>query len=372
MKILLVTKLYYPTIGGIQRAVAQLAAALQSMDHQAEVLTLNRAKGVDKWPDDEVVVGVPVKRIPYVGSLRYPLAQLPLAMLRQYDCINVHSSDSLLDGLVWTAWRHQRPLVLTSHGLFFHTPYAQQLKRVYFRTMTRLSLRRVQGIICDSEQDLAALSTITDPQKLQLIPNGVPVEQLARYQIAGRDHNLLLAVGQLTERKRPDLLLPVLAELVRQRPLMRLLFIGPDKDGLQTSLSKKIARLGLQAHVVFTGPVSDTDLYDYLGRGAVWLSASAYEGFGIALAEAMAAGCVPLVSPLHPFRQILGADADALTTTFADPVLVADRILAILNLTDAARTAVTIRLRQQVADYSWTAVAKKNLKVYETAILANN
>jgi alpha-1,3-mannosyltransferase len=238
--------------------------------------------------------------------------------------------------------------------------------------MTRLSLRRVQGVICDSEQDLAALSTITDPQKLQLIPNGVPVEQLAQYQIVGRDRNLLLAVGQLTERKRPDLLLPVLAELVRQRPLARLLFIGPDKEGIQTSLRKQITALGLQKYVVFTGPISDTNLYNYLGRGAVWLSASAYEGFGIALAEAMAAGCVPLVSPLPPFRKMLGADADALIMTFDDPVLTADRILAILNLTDAARTAVTTRLRRQVADFSWTAVAEKTLKVCETAILANN
>ena len=61
------------------------------------------------------------------------------------------------------------------------------------------------------------------------------------------------------------------------------------------------------ANVTFTGRfVSDEELADYFKRAKVYVQASAHEGFGIALAEAMAAGCVPVAVNATAMPEVVG------------------------------------------------------------------
>ena len=52
--------------------------------------------------------------------------------------------------------------------------------------------------------------------------------------------------------------------------------------------------LGIEKNVFFLGRVSDKELLEYYGRSEFFISASEYEGFGITVVEAMAAG-LPVV-----------------------------------------------------------------------------
>lgn len=52
--------------------------------------------------------------------------------------------------------------------------------------------------------------------------------------------------------------------------------------------------------------VSDEELVDMFQRARVYVQASAHEGFGVALGEAMAAGCVPVVVPATAMPEVVG------------------------------------------------------------------
>ncbi len=59
-------------------------------------------------------------------------------------------------------------------------------------------------------------------------------------------------------------------------------------------------------NVLFTGWVSDEVLLDYYRRSSVYVQTSLHEGFGLSVAEAMLAGCVPVVTRHGSLPEVVG------------------------------------------------------------------
>ena len=101
---------------------------------------------------------------------------------------------------------------------------------------------------------------------------------------------------------------------------------------------RRALRAEAPANVEFTGWLSDEDLLDVYRRAAVYVQASRHEGFGLAVAEAMLAGCVPVVMNVTAMPEVVG-DAGVLIES-QEPDAVAAGITRALELgPDAARRA---------------------------------
>jgi glycosyltransferase involved in cell wall biosynthesis len=59
-------------------------------------------------------------------------------------------------------------------------------------------------------------------------------------------------------------------------------------------------------NVEFTGWLADEELHALYRRAAVYVQASRHEGFGLAVAEAMLAGCVPVVMNVTAMPEVVG------------------------------------------------------------------
>jgi len=77
-------------------------------------------------------------------------------------------------------------------------------------------------------------------------------------------------------------------------------------------------------NVELTGWLSDDDLHAAYRRAAVYVQASRHEGFGLAVAEAMLAGCVPVVMNVTAMPEVVG-DAGVLIES-QEPAAVADGV----------------------------------------------
>ena len=102
----------------------------------------------------------------------------------------------------------------------------------------------------------------------------------------------LTFVGRLTEYKKPERFLAVVAAVARALPRVRAVLAGDGPDA--ESLKALACRLGIEANVEFLGKRADVD--DLLAVSRAFVLTSRWEGVSIAMLEAMAAGAVPVVA----------------------------------------------------------------------------
>src|SRR5271168_3491939 len=118
MRVFHVVRHFWPSVGGLEDVVGQLARAQMARGWTVKVITLNRIFAV---PDrllaaHEVHAGIAIERLPYFGSSRYPLTPRILGVIGEADLLHVHAVDFFFDFLAWTRIFHGKPLVATTHG----------------------------------------------------------------------------------------------------------------------------------------------------------------------------------------------------------------------------------------------------------------
>ncbi len=136
--------------------------------------------------------------------------------------------------------------------------------------------------------------------KTVVVANGV---DLSFYNFQ-EEKNLkeMVYLGRIAELKGVEDLIEVAAELRKSFPdvLLHLVGSGPKEEFIKN----KVKRLNLEGSVVFHGYLGEIEKIKVLNRAAFYVSASQLEGFGIPLVEAMAKGCVPIVSDIYAHRFI--------------------------------------------------------------------
>lgn len=60
------------------------------------------------------------------------------------------------------------------------------------------------------------------------------------------------------------------------------------------------------SNVIFTGRVTDEELLGYYQQASIYVQASLHEGFGMSVAEAMLAGCIPVVTRAGSLPEVVG------------------------------------------------------------------
>lgn len=107
-------------------------------------------------------------------------------------------------------------------------------------------------------------------------------------------------VGRFCYPKNHDFLIDCFAALQKTVPDAKLILVGDDKSGLGTIIHEKVATLGLEKNVIFTGLRSDVS--DLMQAMDVFVFPSHYEGLPVTLVEAQAAGLPCLISDKVPIE----------------------------------------------------------------------
>ena len=119
-------------------------------------------------------------------------------------------------------------------------------------------------------------------------------------------------------------------------PDVELRLVGAWTDGAADEL-----RALAPPNVRLTNRLSDEELDDLLRRASVYVQASRHEGFGMGVAEAMLAGCIPVVTDAGALPEVVG---DAGVVVGPEPEAIAEGVQRALGLGPEARAAARERI----------------------------
>ena len=233
------------------------------------------------------------------------------------------------------AWLLRKPSVLIIGG--FDTANMPDIGFGHQRGGLRMHasrwiFRRAGRLITHSNYTLSEIerNTPIPASRVRVLHLGVPdpfgedppAKERAALTVGAIDRTTLVQKGQLP-----------FVRAARELPDVSFVFAGKWLDDSVEEL-----RAQATANVEFTGWLSDEDLLALYRRCAVYVQASRHEGFGLAVAEAMLAGCVPVVMNVTAMPEVVG-DAGVLIES-QRPEDVAEGIRQALGLgPDAARRA---------------------------------
>lgn len=369
MKVVHVVRQFHPSVGGMEEVVLNIARRhLEAGRDQVEVLTLDRVFREDgeRLRAHEVHEGVPVRRLSYAGSSRYPLCPAVLGALDGADVVHVHGIDFFYDYLAATRLLHGKPMIASTHGGFFHTAYASRLKRLWFGSITRASAHAYRRIVATSQNDGDTFAEVVTPERLRVIENGVDIQKFSG-KGALEPGKTIISIGRWSVNKGLPETLDLLSRLAAEDQGWRLIVAGREFDLTRADIEREIAVRGLQAQVEVVPAPSQAQLGRLLSRAHYFVSLSRHEGFGIAAIEAMSAGLVPILSTIPPYAKLhaesqLGAlvDADA-------PGGAADAVRRLADIGPEAFRARRERAMRHVQRYDWQEVVERYVDEYRRA-----
>jgi glycosyltransferase involved in cell wall biosynthesis len=174
-------------------------------------------------------------------------------------------------------------------------------------------------------------------------------------------------VGNLEPRKNLPRLIEAFAEVRRRlarsaRPPQ--LVLAGTRAWLHSGIFEAVEAHGLGGDVVFMDYVPIADLPALYAGATCFVFPSLYEGFGLPVLEAMAAGAPVVAARAGSIPEVAGDAALLVDATGSGELATALEAL----LTDAAlRERLVARGRARAAEFGWEGVARRTLAVYEAA-----
>lgn len=293
--------------------------------------------------------GVKVRRLELPGSFPAP-SEIDLAETGRRLATAPANAVLLIDGLAYGAMpadvirRAGAPIVALVHHPLCLEAGLTETRQAELHTLEQDGLGLAAHVVVTSTTTAQTLMTdFTVPAgKITVAVPGTDAAPRAK----GTGKPLqILAVGSVVPRKAFDVLVHALAPLSNFD--WRLSIVGAmdrSAEALAT-LKDVVAQTGLEDRITLVGPANQRELDAHYGAADIFAMPSLYEGYGMVLAEAMARG-LPIVCTTGGAAASTVPDAAGIKVPPGDIQAFSDAMHQLMR---------DPRLRQKMADASWTA-----------------
>jgi glycosyltransferase involved in cell wall biosynthesis len=280
--------------------------------------------------------------------------------------LNARRLDVLLNGGYTAPLLCAVPMATVFFDLQYkvHPEYFTRLDLLAWRVLLPASARRSRRIIAISEAARDELERFYPfcTGRTDLVPHGIErrfTAMFAERKLARVRGSYLLAVSTLGPHKNYDGLLRAYARYRERRRDVPLVIAGI--KGTQTEQLLALTRsLDLEDSVTFTGWVAREELYALYENALAFVYPSRFEGFGIPVLEALAAGIPTACSAIPSLIEIAGGCA-----RFFDPDDVDDMVAAIGEITaEGYSTPIREAGHLRAQSYASSAGAAKLVEIF--------
>lgn len=222
--------------------------------------------------------------------------------------------------------------------------YAQRGKRNFITQAKRQLLfkqfvKKVDIVSFETERSYRGVDAIP-PEKKLLLPNGFDPDFIDWYGVRRRSFaekaNLILLVGRHGDyAKNSELMLEALP-LMGDLDGWRVVFVGALSPEFQQRKDRFLKQCPhLSDKVVFTGQLDDKhELFDLYSRAKLLCLTSRWESWGMVCVEAMALGCVPVMTPVSSADDLTGNGDSGFVINSDDPAEWSTGLVSLLKNPD--------------------------------------
>ena len=333
MRVLLVSGIWPPDVGGPASHAPELAAFLHGRGHEVEVVTTaTRAPAPERYPVRWVSRRIPI-------GLRHVACVAVIG--RRAGAADVVYSTGMIGRCALGAWLARTPLVLK---LTSDPAYERSLRyRLYeagleefqgvrgariavLRRARDLALRRATRIVCPSVslRELSLGWGVT-PEKVTVLPNSVSApDGLADREELRRRHGLegptLVFAGRLTPQKSLHVGLEALA--LSDGVTLMIAGDGPDRADLE----RRAAELAPDGRARFLGARPRETVFELLRAADAALLTSSWENFPHMVVEALAVGTPVLATKTGGVAEVVTDGENGLLVPPGEPEALAAAI----------------------------------------------
>jgi glycosyltransferase involved in cell wall biosynthesis len=372
--------------------VKGLSTALARQQIDVTILTTNSNGDVGQPPLD-VPLNQPIAQdgytVYYFPCSLFRRYKFSLGLLRwlsqnaaDYDLAHIHALFSPVStAAAIVARSRQLPYILRPLGTLDPADLRKKryFKQIYAALWERKNIAKAAAIHFTSPQEAKISHRFGAQTRDMIVPLGVDLPRpfpaigaaRERWQIPPQNP-LILFLSRIEPKKGLDLLLPALEAILEQGIDFHFALAGanPQDPDYERRIRDRIAQSPLHSRTTITGFIGGTEKVSLLQDADVFVLPSYYENFGIAVAEAMAAGTAVVISDqVHIWPDIERGQAGWVASCAVEP------------LTNTLKSALSDRADWQQrgrnaqayaeAHYSWDAIAQQTLDEY-AKILQNH
>jgi glycosyltransferase involved in cell wall biosynthesis len=272
----------------------------------------------------------------------------------------------------------RKPLVVTVHDLgpLTHPEYFSVAPPWIYRRSLRQVIRQAAAVICVSQATAGELTDYVSrtighdiSDRIHVIHEGVESRFFAKPDpgclstvrgLLPPQVPFILTAGKISPRKNVQGVVKALAILAEDIP-HHLVVVGG--EGWDTeSVHHMIGGSEIAERVHLIGYVTDEQLHALYHAASAYVHPSLFEGFGLPVLEAMAAGCPVVTSNVSSLPEVAGDNA--ILVNPKDVCAIAEAIRAVCS--DAA---LVTRLKDaglaRAKSFSWARTARETMRVYQ-------
>ena len=308
--------------GGAEKLVCDLAIGLEKSKFKVSIIAIGHYKDeqfernrIDLLRQNGVDVKI-VSKKPHGNRLSTIRKLRGVFKADRPDIIHSHLFTGIFYGAVASIG------IKTHMVITYHSTSGFGVKD---KVISRIFSRKYDRIIAVSESVKIFVHNFfkIPDQKIVTIYNGTDTKRFfdskIEYEETSNDRTDITfgCVGRISEAKGYKYLVEALAKL--EKKILQNITVKIAGDGpLREEMEEMVKKNNLEDHVEFVGNL--TDIPKFLCNVDVYIMPSLWEGFGISLIEAMAAGKPLIVSDIPVFKEILGVEKLNMLTGFSDTI----------------------------------------------------
>ena len=169
------------------------------------------------------------------------------------------------------------------------------------------------------------------PRRCHAIPNGIDLQRFPENRLPAWENreNAIVMAARFARQKDHETLVRAMSLLAEKGLRPKLYLAGSGKQRIRKKIEHLVQTLGLTEQVRFLGQVSD--IPSLLMGKRISVLCTHYEGFPLALAEAMAAGCACIGSDVVGVKEAIRNEEDGLLVAEGNVPALAAALQKLLN-----------------------------------------